>query len=161
MNGVSESEEEQLCRRSGFGRRCLAVHTQLPSVLRAASGLLKTALQLQSTCFRSLATKHVRQLAYTMRPLHALLCLAGATAITPRRGTKALSLRGGTFCEFEAKQTGEQCGIEEPEKEVVKTIKASVLFPFKVLGIRGGSDEADEEDEDDVDVDEEEASDFR
>ena len=97
-----------------------------------------------------------------MRPLHALLCLAGATAITPRRGTKALSLRGGTFCEFEAKQTGEQCGIEEPEKEVVKTIKASVLFPLKVLGIRGGSDEADEEDEDDVDVDEEEAkADFR
>ena len=97
-----------------------------------------------------------------MRPLHALLFLAGATAITPRRGTKALSLRGGTFCEFEAKQTGEQCGIEEPEKEVVKTIKTAITYPFKVLGIRGGSDEADaEEDEDDVDVDEEEASDFR
>ena len=97
-----------------------------------------------------------------MRPLHALLCLAGATAITPRRGTKALSLRGGTFCEFEAKQTGEQCGIEEPEKEVVKTIKTAITYPFKVLGIRGGSDEADEEDgEEDVDVDEEEASDFR
>mmetsp|Transcript_14884 Transcript_14884/g.42218 ORF Transcript_14884/g.42218 Transcript_14884/m.42218 type:complete len:96 (+) Transcript_14884:88-375(+) len=95
-----------------------------------------------------------------MRIHHALLCLAGVAAITPR-GTKALRLRGGTFCEFEAKQTGEQCGIEEPEKEVVKTIKASVLFPFKVLGIRGGSDEADEEDEDDVDVDEEEAADFR
>ena len=74
-----------------------------------------------------------------MRPLHALLCLAGATAITPRRGTKALSLRGGTFCEFEAKQTGEQCGIEEPEKEVVKTIKSAVTYPLKVLGIRGGA----------------------
>ena len=96
-----------------------------------------------------------------MRILHALL-FAGATAITPRRGTKALSLRGGTFCEFEAKQTGEQCGIEEPEKEVVKTIKTAITYPFKVLGIRGGSDEADEEDgEEDVDVDEEEASDFR
>ena len=94
-----------------------------------------------------------------MRILYALL-FAGATAITPRRGTKALSLRGGTFCEFEAKQTGEQCGIEEPEKEVVKTIKTAITYPFKVLGIRGGSDEADEEDEDD-DVDEEEASDFR
>ena len=70
--------------------------------------------------------------------LHALL-FAGATAITPRRGTKALSLRGGTFCEFEAKQTGEQCGIEEPEKEVVKTIKSAVTYPFKVLGIRGGA----------------------
>ena len=74
-----------------------------------------------------------------MRPVHALLCLAGATAITPRRGTKALSLRGGTFCEFEAKQTGEQCGIEEPEKEVVKTIKSAVTYPLKVLGIRGGA----------------------
>ena len=96
-----------------------------------------------------------------MRILHALL-FAGATAITPRRGTKALSLRGGTFCEFEAKQTGEQCGIEEPEKEVVKTIKTAITYPFKVLGIRGGSDEADaEDDEDDVEVDEEEASDFR
>ena len=96
-----------------------------------------------------------------MRILYALL-FAGATAITPRRGTKALSLRGGTFCEFEAKQTGEQCGIEEPEKEVVKTIKTAITYPFKVLGIRGGSDEADEEDEeDDVDVDEEEAADFR
>jgi hypothetical protein len=96
-----------------------------------------------------------------MRILRAFLCLAGVAAITPRRGTKALSLRGGTFCEFEAKQTGEQCGIEEPEKEVVKTIKTAITYPFKVLGIRGGSDEADEEDEDDVDVDEEEASDFR
>ena len=96
-----------------------------------------------------------------MRILQALLCLAGVAAITPRRGTKALSLRGGTFCEFEAKQTGEQCGIEEPEKEVVKTIKTAITYPFKVLGIRGGSDEAEEDDEDDVDVDEEEAADFR
>ena len=95
-----------------------------------------------------------------MRILHALL-FAGATAITPRRGNKALGLRGGTFCEFEAKQTGEQCGIEEPEKEVVKTIKTAVTYPFKVLGIRGGSDEAEEEDDEDVDVDEEEAADFR
>ena len=96
-----------------------------------------------------------------MRILYALL-FAGATAITPRRGTKALSLRGGTFCEFEAKQTGEQCGIEEPEKEVVKTIKTAITYPFKVLGIRGGSDEAEGDDEeDDVDVDEEEAADFR
>ena len=97
-----------------------------------------------------------------MRILHALLCLAGVAAITPRRASiKALHVRGGTFCEFEAKQTGEQCGIEEPEKEVVKTIKTAITYPFKVLGIRGGSDEADEEDDDDVDVDEEEAADFR
>ena len=97
-----------------------------------------------------------------MRILPTFLCLAGVAAITPRRASiQGLHVRGGTFCEFEAKQTGEQCGIEEPEKEVVKTIKASVLFPLKVLGIRGGSDEADEEDEDDVDVDEEEAADFR
>ena len=85
----------------------------------------------------------------------------GAAAATAPNARTALKLRGGTFG-FDAHQTGEQCGIEEPEKEVVKTIKASVLFPFKVLGIRGGSDEADaEDDEDDVDVDEEEASDFR
>ena len=97
-----------------------------------------------------------------MRILHAFLCLAGVAAITPRRASiKGLTVRGGTFCEFEAKQTGEQCGIEEPEKEVVKTIKTAITYPFKVLGIRGGSDEADEEDEDDVDVDEEEAADFR
>ena len=45
---------------------------------------------------------------------------------------------------------------------MVKTIKTAITYPFKVLGIRGGSDEADAEDEeDDVDVDEEEASDFR
>ena len=92
------------------------------------------------------------------------LCLAlGAPALAlkkPAHGAAALKVRGGTFG-FDAHQTGEQCGIEEPEKEVVKTIKASVLFPFKVLGIRGGSDEADEEDDDDVDVDEEEAADFR
>ena len=97
-----------------------------------------------------------------MRILPTFLCLAGVAAITPRRASiKALHVRGGTFCEFEAKQTGEQCGIEEPEKEVVKTIKTAITYPFKVLGIRGGSDEADEEDEDDVDVDEEEAADFR
>ena len=92
------------------------------------------------------------------------LCLAlSAPALAikkPAHGAAALKIRGGTFG-FDAHQTGEQCGIEEPEKEVVKTIKASVLFPLKVLGIRGGSDEADEEDEDDVDVDEEEAADFR
>ena len=90
----------------------------------------------------------------------ALALSAPALAIKkPAHGAAALRVRGGTFG-FDAHQTGEQCGIEEPEKEVVKTIKASVLFPLKVLGIRGGSDEADEEDEDDVDVDEEEASDF-
>ena len=48
----------------------------------------------------------------------------------------------------------------EPEKEVVKTIKTAITYPFKVLGIRGGSDEADEEDEDDVDVDEEASDPF-
>ena len=97
-----------------------------------------------------------------MRILHAFLCLAGVAAITPRRASiKGLTVRGGTFCEFEAKQTGEQCGIEEPEKEVVKTIKTAITYPFKVLGIRGGSDEAEEEDDEDVDVDEEEAADFR
>ena len=73
-----------------------------------------------------------------MRILPTFLCLAGVAAITPR-GTKAVSVRGGTFCEFEAKQTGEQCGIEEPEKEVVKTIKSAVTYPLKVLGIRGGA----------------------
>ena len=93
--------------------------------------------------------------------LHAFLCLAGVAAITPRRRA-ITSLRGGTFqSEIEAKQTGEQCGIAEPEKEVVKTIKTAITYPFKVLGIRGGSD-ADEVDEDDEDeVDEEEAADFR
>ena len=75
-----------------------------------------------------------------MRILQALLCLAGVAAITPRRASiKGLTVRGGTFCEFEAKQTGEQCGIEEPEKEVVKTIKSAVTYPLKVLGIRGGA----------------------
>ena len=78
----------------------------------------------------------------------------------PAHGAAALKVRGGTFG-FDAHQTGEQCGIEEPEKEVVKTIKTAITYPFKVLGIRGGSD-ADEVDEDDEDeVDEEEAADFR
>ena len=91
----------------------------------------------------------------------ALALSAPALAIKkPAHGAAALKLRGGTFG-FDAHQTGEQCGIEEPEKEVVKTIKTAITYPFKVLGIRGGSDEVDEEDEDDVDVDEEEASDFR
>ena len=92
------------------------------------------------------------------------LCLAlGAPALAlkkPAHGAAALKVRGGTFG-FDAHQTGEQCGIEEPEKEVVKTIKTAITYPFKVLGIRGGSD-ADEVDEDDEDeVDEEEAADFR
>ena len=101
--------------------------------------------------------------------LAALALTAPAAAITPRgavaatapNAQAALKLRGGTFG-FDAHQTGEQCGIEEPEKEVVKTIKTAITYPFKVLGIRGGSDEAEGDDEeDDVDVDEEEASDFR
>ncbi len=93
--------------------------------------------------------------------LLALALSAPALAIKkPAHGAAALKVRGGTFG-FDAHQTGEQCGIEEPEKEVVKTIKTAITYPFKVLGIRGGSDEADEEDEDDVDVDEEEAADFR
>ena len=65
------------------------------------------------------------------------LCLAltvPAAAIKPR----ALKLRGGTFG-FDAHQTGEQCGSEEPEKEVVKKIKSAVTYPLKVLGIRGGA----------------------
>ena len=91
----------------------------------------------------------------------ALALSAPALALEkPRNGAAALRVRGGSFG-FDAHQTGEQCGIEEPEKEVVKTIKTAITYPFKVLGIRGGSDEADEEDEDDVDVDEEEAADFR
>ena len=53
-------------------------------------------------------------------------------------GAAALRVRGGTFG-FDAHQTGEQCGIEEPEKEVVKTIKSAVTYPLKVLGIRGGA----------------------
>ena len=57
----------------------------------------------------------------------------------PAHGAAALKVRGGTFG-FDAHQTGEQCGIEEPEKEVVKTIKSAVTYPLKVLGIsRGGA----------------------
>ena len=58
----------------------------------------------------------------------------------PRTGAAALKLRGGTFG-FDAHQTGEQCGLEEPEKEVVKTIKTAVTYPIKkVFGIaRGGA----------------------
>ena len=56
----------------------------------------------------------------------------------PAHGAAALRVRGGTFG-FDAHQTGEQCGIEEPEKEVVKTIKSAVTYPLKVLGIRGGA----------------------
>jgi len=71
------------------------------------------------------------------------LCLAlGAPALAlkkPAHGAAALKIRGGTFG-FDAHQTGEQCGIEEPEKEVVKTIKSAVTYPLKVLGIsRGGA----------------------
>ena len=70
------------------------------------------------------------------------LCLAlGAPALAlkkPAHGAAALKVRGGTFG-FDAHQTGEQCGIEEPEKEVVKTIKSAVTYPLKVLGIRGGA----------------------
>ena len=76
----------------------------------------------------------------------ALALSAPAAAITPRAAAAAtgpnaqaaLKLRGGTFG-FDAHQTGEQCGIEEPEKEVVKTIKSAVTYPLKVLGIRGGA----------------------
>ena len=66
----------------------------------------------------------------------ALALSAPAAAITPR----GLKVRGGTFG-FDAHQTGEQCGIEEPEKEVVKTIKTAVTYPIKkVFGIaRGGA----------------------
>ena len=78
--------------------------------------------------------------------LAALALSAPAAAITPRgaaaatapNARTALKLRGGTFG-FDAHQTGEQCGIEEPEKEVVKTIKSAVTYPLKVLGIRGGA----------------------
>ena len=71
------------------------------------------------------------------------LCLAlSAPALAikkPAHGAAALRVRGGTFG-FDAHQTGEQCGIEEPEKEVVKTIKSAVTYPLKVLGIaRGGA----------------------
>ena len=62
----------------------------------------------------------------------------GAAAATAPNAQAALKLRGGTFG-FDAHQTGEQCGIEEPEKEVVKTIKSAVTYPLKVLGIRGGA----------------------
>ena len=80
--------------------------------------------------------------------LAALALTAPAAAITPRgaaaatapNAQTALKLRGGTFG-FDAHQTGEQCGIEEPEKEVVKTIKTAVTYPIKkVFGIaRGGA----------------------
>ena len=72
------------------------------------------------------------------------LCLAlSAPALAikkPAHGAAALRVRGGTFG-FDAHQTGEQCGIEEPEKEVVKTIKSAVTYPIKkVFGIaRGGA----------------------
>ena len=72
------------------------------------------------------------------------LCLAlSAPALAikkPAHGAAALKVRGGTFG-FDAHQTGEQCGIEEPEKEVVKTIKTAVTYPIKkVFGIaRGGA----------------------
>ena len=64
----------------------------------------------------------------------------GAAAATAPNAQAALKLRGGTFG-FDAHQTGEQCGIEEPEKEVVKTIKTAVTYPIKkVFGIaRGGA----------------------
>ena len=71
----------------------------------------------------------------------ALALSAPALAIKkPAHGTAALRVRGGTFG-FDAHQTGEQCGIEEPEKEVVKTIKSAVTYPIKkVFGIaRGGA----------------------
>ena len=71
--------------------------------------------------------------------LLALALSAPALAIKkPAHGAAALRVRGGTFG-FDAHQTGEQCGIEEPEKEVVKTIKSAVTYPLKVLGIRGGA----------------------
>jgi len=91
--------------------------------------------------------------------LVAALCLAGAAAIAPRGATKALSVRGGTFCEIDAKQAGESCGIEAPERAVVKTIRGAVLFPLKVLGIRGGADaeEEEEEEESEAEAEEEEA----
>ena len=71
----------------------------------------------------------------------ALALTAPALAIKkPAHGAAALKIRGGTFG-FDAHQTGEQCGIEEPEKEVVKTIKTAVTYPIKkVFGIaRGGA----------------------
>ena len=71
----------------------------------------------------------------------ALALSAPALAIKkPAHGAAALKVRGGTFG-FDAHQTGEQCGIEEPEKEVVKTIKTAVTYPIKkVFGIaRGGA----------------------
>ena len=68
----------------------------------------------------------------------ALALSAPALAIKkPAHGAAALKVRGGTFG-FDAHQTGEQCGIEEPE-EVVKTIKSAVTYSLKVLGIRGGA----------------------
>ena len=73
--------------------------------------------------------------------LLALALSAPALAIKkPAHGAAALRVRGGTFG-FDAHQTGEQCGIEEPEKEVVKTIKTAVTYPIKkVFGIaRGGA----------------------
>ena len=115
---------------------------------------LRIAFPVESAMYKAIT------LALALSAPAAAITPRGAAAATAPNARTALKLRGGTFG-FDAHQTGEQCGIEEPEKEVVKTIKASVLFPLKVLGIRGGSDEADEEDEDDVDVDEEEAAGFR
>ena len=81
------------------------------------------------------------QESYTMYKAVTLALALSAPALAikkPAHGAAALKIRGGTFG-FDAHQTGEQCGIEEPEKEVVKTIKSAVTYPLKVLGIRGGA----------------------
>ena len=52
--------------------------------------------------------------------VHDIFCWLGLDASHDEHGAAALKVRGGTFG-FDAHQPGEQCGIEEPEKEVVKT----------------------------------------
>jgi len=74
-----------------------------------------------------------------MYKLVTLLALTPALAIHKFTALgAALKVRGGTFG-FDARETGEACGINEPEKVVVKTIKGAVTYPLKVLGIRGGA----------------------
>ena len=74
-----------------------------------------------------------------LRGLFLLSCLAPTGAIS-RRGDASLRVRGGSF-DFDARETADICGIKEPEKEVVKTIKTAVTYPIKkVFGIaRGGA----------------------
>ena len=51
---------------------------------------------------------------------------------------RSLGVRGGGF-DFDARETAELCGIEEPAKEVTQAIKDSARFTMSALRLRGGS----------------------